>query len=111
VGHAALGRPETRRADEGQLVFTSPRRGAINRSTFNTKAWQPAIVKAAGLEPTRATGMRAKAGLLLLLIGVGAVAGPQKLTGFALKLLELQFSATPHQSAGERVAGSRRRAG
>jgi integrase len=41
-----------------RLVFTTPRRNAINRSTFNDKAWHPAIT-GAGLEQTRATGMHA----------------------------------------------------
>ena len=40
------------------LVFTTPRRNAINRSTFNNKAWRPAVARA-GLEPTRSTGMHA----------------------------------------------------
>lgn len=40
------------------LVFTTPRRNAINRSDFNRKSWHPAL-HAAGITPTRATGMHA----------------------------------------------------
>ncbi|WP_352232190.1 tyrosine-type recombinase/integrase [Micromonospora sp. NBRC 107095] len=40
------------------LLFTSTRRGAINRRTFDNKSWRPAVV-AAGITPTRATGMHA----------------------------------------------------
>jgi integrase len=40
------------------LVFTTPRRNAINRVTFNDKAWHPAVTSA-GMEATRATGMHA----------------------------------------------------
>jgi integrase len=40
------------------LVFTTPRLNAINRATFNRKAWHPAIT-GAGLEQTRVTGMHA----------------------------------------------------
>jgi integrase len=40
------------------LVFATPRRNAINRATFNDKAWHPALIFA-GIEPTRATGMHA----------------------------------------------------
>ncbi len=40
------------------LVFTTPRRGAINRATFDGKSWHPALVRA-GILPTRATGMHA----------------------------------------------------
>jgi integrase len=40
------------------LAFTKPRRNAINRSTFNEKAWHPAL-RAAGIEPTRERGMHA----------------------------------------------------
>lgn len=40
------------------LVFTTPRRGAINRATFNGKSWHPALT-GAGITPTRATGMHA----------------------------------------------------
>jgi integrase len=41
-----------------RLVFTTPRRNAINRSTFNDNAWRPAVIEA-GLVPTRSTGMHA----------------------------------------------------
>jgi hypothetical protein len=41
-----------------RLVLTSGRRGAINRSTFDSKSWRPALVRA-GLVPSRATGMHA----------------------------------------------------
>jgi integrase len=41
-----------------RLVFTTPRRNAINRATLNDKAWHPALL-AAGIEPTRETGMHA----------------------------------------------------
>ncbi|WP_327041609.1 tyrosine-type recombinase/integrase [Micromonospora ureilytica] len=40
------------------LLFTTTRRGAINRRTFDNKSWRPAVV-AAGIAPTRATGMHA----------------------------------------------------
>ncbi|MFC5922398.1 hypothetical protein [Micromonospora vulcania] len=40
------------------LLFTTTRRGAINRRTFDNKSWRPAVV-AAGITPTRATGMHA----------------------------------------------------
>ncbi|GIM86306.1 tyrosine-type recombinase/integrase [Salinispora arenicola] len=40
------------------LVLTTPRKGAINRGTFDAKAWKPAVT-AVGLVPTRATGMHA----------------------------------------------------
>ncbi|RGC67842.1 site-specific tyrosine recombinase XerD [Micromonospora sp. MW-13] len=40
------------------LLFTTTRRGAINRRTFDGKSWRPAVV-AAGITPTRATGMHA----------------------------------------------------
>jgi hypothetical protein len=41
------------------LVFTTGRRGnAINRATFNDKAWHPAVA-GAGIPPSRATGMHA----------------------------------------------------
>ncbi|GAA4963767.1 hypothetical protein GCM10025331_64460 [Actinoplanes utahensis] len=40
------------------LVFTTGRRGALNRTTFNKLSWHPAIT-AAGLERTRANGMHA----------------------------------------------------
>nr|WP_231925933.1 site-specific integrase [Micromonospora echinofusca] len=40
------------------LLFTTTRRGAINRRTFDDKSWRPAVV-AAGISPTRATGMHA----------------------------------------------------
>ncbi|MFE9204697.1 tyrosine-type recombinase/integrase [Micromonospora sp. NPDC007230] len=40
------------------LVLTTPRKGAINRSTFDAKAWRPALT-AAGIVSTRATGMHA----------------------------------------------------
>jgi integrase len=40
------------------LIFTTPRRNAINRATFNDKAWHPAVTSA-GIEATRATGMHA----------------------------------------------------
>jgi integrase len=41
-----------------RLMFTTPRRGAINRATFDQKSWRPALIKA-GIVPTRATGMHA----------------------------------------------------
>ncbi|GAB3157118.1 hypothetical protein GCM10027290_56860 [Micromonospora sonneratiae] len=40
------------------LLFTTTRRGALNRATFDDKSWRPAV-KAAGIVPTRATGMHA----------------------------------------------------
>lgn len=40
------------------LVFTTPRRNAINRSDFNRKSWHRALA-AAGIPQTRATGMHA----------------------------------------------------
>ncbi|MFR9780610.1 tyrosine-type recombinase/integrase, partial [Micromonospora sp. MS34] len=40
------------------LVLTTPRKGAINRATFDAKSWKPALT-AAGIVPTRATGMHA----------------------------------------------------
>jgi integrase len=40
------------------LVLTSPRNGAINRTTFDEKSWKPAVT-AAGIVPTRSTGMHA----------------------------------------------------
>jgi integrase len=40
------------------LIFSTPRRNAINRATFDAKSWRPAII-AAGIAPTRATGMHA----------------------------------------------------
>jgi integrase len=40
------------------LVFTTPQRNAVNRTTFNVNAWHPAIT-GAGLERTRYTGMHA----------------------------------------------------
>lgn len=40
------------------LLFTTVRRGAINRTTFDSKSWHPALVHA-GIVPTRATGMHA----------------------------------------------------
>ncbi|MET8260731.1 tyrosine-type recombinase/integrase [Micromonospora sp. NPDC005205] len=40
------------------LGGASARRGAINRRTFDNKSWRPAVV-AAGITPTRATGMHA----------------------------------------------------
>lgn len=41
-----------------RLLLTSPRRNAINRTTFDDKSWRPAL-GAAGIVPTRATGMHA----------------------------------------------------
>ena len=41
-----------------RLIFTTPRRGAINRATFDGKSWRPALV-AAGIVSTRSTGMHA----------------------------------------------------
>jgi integrase len=41
-----------------RLISTSGRKGAINRSTFDSKSWHPALRKA-GITPTRATGMHA----------------------------------------------------
>jgi integrase len=40
------------------LAFSTPRRNAIDRCTFNDKAWHPAL-HAVGIEPNRATGMHA----------------------------------------------------
>ncbi|MEV4843932.1 hypothetical protein AB0K20_12020 [Micromonospora matsumotoense] len=40
------------------LIFTATRRGAIRRATFDGKSWRPAVA-AAGIVPTRATGMHA----------------------------------------------------
>ncbi|MGN9917511.1 tyrosine-type recombinase/integrase [Micromonospora palomenae] len=40
------------------LIFTTTRRGAIKRATFDDKSWRPAV-KAAGIVPTRSTGMHA----------------------------------------------------
>jgi integrase len=40
------------------LVLTTPRRNAINRATFDGKAWKPALT-GAGIVPTRATGTHA----------------------------------------------------
>jgi len=40
------------------VVLTTPRNGAINRATFDAKSWKPALT-AAGIVPTRATGMHA----------------------------------------------------
>ncbi|MFJ8205875.1 tyrosine-type recombinase/integrase [Micromonospora chalcea] len=40
------------------LLFTTIRRGVINRRTFDDKSWRPAV-RAAGITPTRATGMHA----------------------------------------------------
>jgi len=41
-----------------RLAFTTPRRSAINRSSFNHNNWQKAL-KAAGLPSSRSTGMHA----------------------------------------------------
>jgi integrase len=41
-----------------RLVFTTPRRNAINRATFDEKSWRPALVSA-GIVPARLTGMHA----------------------------------------------------
>jgi integrase len=40
------------------LIFTTPRRNAINRSDFNSKSWHPALT-ATGIARGRATGMHA----------------------------------------------------
>lgn len=40
------------------LLFTTTRWGAIKRATFDDKNWRPAV-RAAGIVPTRATGMHA----------------------------------------------------
>jgi integrase len=40
------------------LIFTTTRQGALNRATFDGKSWRPAVA-AAGIVPTRATGMHA----------------------------------------------------
>ncbi|WP_328533686.1 tyrosine-type recombinase/integrase [Micromonospora zamorensis] len=40
------------------LIFTTTQRGAIKRATFDGKSWRPAV-EAAGIVPTRATGMHA----------------------------------------------------
>jgi hypothetical protein len=57
---AAMGRPDCDELVTVPLVFTTPRRNAINRSDFNSKSWHPAL-RAAGITPTRATGMRTSA--------------------------------------------------
>ncbi|MGY3515241.1 tyrosine-type recombinase/integrase [Micromonospora sp. PTRAS2] len=41
-----------------RLLFTTTHRNAINRSRFNETSWRPAVM-AAGITPTRATGMHA----------------------------------------------------
>ncbi|WP_089154620.1 tyrosine-type recombinase/integrase [Micromonospora sp. NBS 11-29] len=41
-----------------RLLFTTTHRNAINRCTFNETSWRPAVM-AAGITPTRATGMHA----------------------------------------------------
>jgi integrase len=41
-----------------RLVFTSPRGGAINRSTFDERSWHAALA-AAAIVPSRSTGMHA----------------------------------------------------
>jgi integrase len=41
-----------------RLLLTTTRRGALNRCWFDAKMWRPAV-KAAGLVPSRATGMHA----------------------------------------------------
>ncbi|MFC0533131.1 tyrosine-type recombinase/integrase [Phytohabitans kaempferiae] len=41
-----------------RVIFSTTRRGALNRSWFDEKLWQPAVA-AAGLVPSRATGMHA----------------------------------------------------
>ncbi|HEX6970021.1 MAG TPA: site-specific integrase [Micromonosporaceae bacterium] len=41
-----------------RLVFTTSRKGAINRGWFDQKVWKPALV-AAGIEPSRRNGMHA----------------------------------------------------
>ncbi|MFF5227052.1 tyrosine-type recombinase/integrase [Dactylosporangium sp. NPDC000521] len=51
--HPITGSPTTVR-----LVFTTTRRNAINRGHFNHEIWHLALL-AAGIEPTRATGMHA----------------------------------------------------
>ena len=40
------------------LVLTTPRKSAINRPALDEKTWRPAVA-AAGIVPTRATGMHA----------------------------------------------------
>ena len=40
------------------LIFTTTRRSAIKRATFDGKSWRPAV-EAAGIVPSRATGMHA----------------------------------------------------
>jgi integrase len=40
------------------LAFTTPRRNAIDRGTFNEKSWHPALL-AAGFERSRENGMHA----------------------------------------------------
>src|SRR6266545_4998992 len=55
-----------------RLVFTTPRGNAINRATFDEKSWRPAII-AAGIVPTRATGMHALRHLRLRAAGRGGV--------------------------------------
>ena len=41
-----------------RLLFTTPRRSAINRSSFDHNNWQKAL-RVAGLVPSRSTGMHA----------------------------------------------------
>jgi integrase len=48
--------PKTGKPVTVRVVFTSTRRKPINRATFDEKSWRPAVT-AAGMEPTRATGM------------------------------------------------------
>jgi integrase len=40
------------------LLFNTTRKGALNRATFDGKSWRPAVA-AAGIVPTRWTGMHA----------------------------------------------------
>jgi integrase len=41
-----------------RLLFTTGRRNALNRATFDSKSWRPALINA-GIVPTRAAGMHA----------------------------------------------------
>lgn len=50
--------PASDKVVTARLVFTTSRKGAINRSWFDQKVWKPALV-AAGIEPSRRNGMHA----------------------------------------------------
>ncbi|WP_245603414.1 site-specific integrase [Salinispora cortesiana] len=66
-----FGLPKSDRDRRIPLLFTTTRRGAINRRTFDNKSWRPAVV-AAGITPTRFTGMT---GLLREAAGWGRFGG------------------------------------